>query len=848
MVDEVSAVGVSDDSGSRSDQATKPQRRRRAMTLRVVVTLVIGGIGVAYAWHLRWERNHPAAAVARTVGQGNAAARIQAIHEVEWLGRDDPEVAIPALMRAMDDPDAQVAAAAASALFLPTRNASTDASALADVGNAVQAVMKSLKDKRPEVRAAAAQTLWMLALSWSGPNALLDRRQVYDRLVEAAGDADAGVRLAALSGMGAVPFERADDPPSVVVAAMEDESPKNRAAAALALVRFRRGLPRVVPKFLRSLEATHPEKRAKYLEVLGTIRAPQFSADAVPAHVAMLASGDAEVRALAATALMTFHDEPGRRVPKEVRPFGATEPIAFKTAPTEAIGALVQCLSDARGSNAVVSEPSGRELMAAARERVGRQRVPESKDAVVVAAKALGQFAPGTEQAGEAIAALGKLLKTGTAEQRIAAARALGRFYIKDSPPAEPGQSREVSVPVAALTQAIADAEAPVRVAALDGLNDMEHMGRFATSRDLDTAIENALKDPIPECRIHAAWVIAHYGTIVDRYIPALIRLAEHDPNEEVRSACSGVISLDSGPFPAQVTPAIVPALVEALSSSDGALRISVCRLLGHLGEAARPAIPALIRALESAAKNRGYDDDREAAANALGQIAPETTGAPLVIAALARALKPDDSALTGSVASVLGRFGASAAPALPDMARVLREAMQQKRQRTAVCIGIALTEVDPHSPAAIEAVPALVGALRRPDGSVDQRSRAAEALGAIGPAASEAVPELAALLKRNGRTGRPRTADRANVARALGQVAQGTSQAELAISGLIDAVHEAQKWPGDEGNAEVIDALGQFGAQAAIAKPELSELAKVKNAQVSATARKALRRIEGSK
>jgi HEAT repeat protein len=623
-----------------------------------------------------------------------------------------------------------------------------------------------------------------------------------------------------------------DEPPSVLVAAMEDEREQNRAAAAFALVHFRRGLHRVVPALIRSLESARPETRAKYLEVLGAIRSPQFSAEARPALVSMLASADAEVRALAASALATY-----------------------KETPPEAIPALIRFLGDSRGTKPAGPEsprPSSQELMAMAVESPGpfvMQRVPPSpsKDTVVEAAKALGRFAPPTGQAGEAIAALVKVLRSGSALQRVAAARALGQFPIDPFQHPERGHVADVHadpLQIAGLTAALGDAETPVRVAALRAFHDVGMKTRFEASPELDAAIAKALEDAAPESRTQAAGAIAHYGAVADRFFPALIHHAEHDPDEQVRSMCCGVITLQSNPLPAQVTPAIIPVLTEALSSPDERLRRSVCQLLRQFGPAARPVIPALIRALQSPAQKKGYGDDRAAAAETLSQLAPGTPEAAEVIAALAKVLRPEETELTRAVASALGSFGASSTLAVPEMARTLREAVQRKRPLPAAWLAVALSRIDSRSPVAVDAVPALVEALGSRYGG-QFHSDAADALIRFGPAAADAVPELIALLKRSGRRGRGTPADRAVAARALGQIAPGTPQADLAVSGLIQAVQEVQRWPGDEGNVEVIEVLARFGPKAAGATPHLRELAKIP--RLSEAARKALSAIENS-
>ncbi len=147
---------------------------------------------------------------------------------------------------------------------------------------------------------------------------------------------------------------------------------------------------------------------------------------------------------------------------------------------------------------------------------------------------------------------------------------------------------------------------------------------RFKASPELNAAVAKALEDSTPQVRTQAAAAIAHYGDVADAFFPALVRHAEHDPDKEVRSMCSTVITLESQPLPSRVTKAIIPALTAALASDDGRLRWSACRLLRKFGPDARPAIPALIRAVQQPAKNQTGLDDRSEATETLAQIAPE--------------------------------------------------------------------------------------------------------------------------------------------------------------------------------------------------------------------------------
>jgi HEAT repeat protein len=194
-------------------------------------------------------------------------------------------------------------------------------------------------------------------------------------------------------------------------------------------------------------------------------------------------------------------------------------------------------------------------------------------------------------------------------------------------------------------------------------------------------------------------------------------------------------------------------------------------------------------------------------------------------------------------VASTLGRFGPAAAPAVPELSRVLQDAVDRKQSATAARIAGALGRIDPKSPAAIKAIPILVEALQSPRNRDPRDPKdAADALGHFGPVAVEAVPGLIAMFTDEHTALR----ERAPAARALGRIAPGTPQAEPAGSALIESLPAIQKHPGEYGNLEVFEALARFGPKAAEAIPQLRELAKSRNPEVGEAARKALGAIEG--
>ena len=172
------------------------------------------------------------------------------------------------------------------------------------------------------------------------------------------------------------------------------------------------------------------------------------------------------------------------------------------------------------------------------------------------------------------------------------------------------------------------------------------------------------------------------------------------------------------GPSPRAVT-----VLIEALRAgrSPGAAALE----LGQFGEAARPAVPALVR----------YLADDQAGPNAI--IAVGRIGDPegVAVAELRRIVAAAGSRHRGLAASALGEL--DAAEAVGDIA----SALDDDRTHTRILAARALGRI---GPAASDAVPALAALLEDDDDQV--RAPAATALGRIGDAAAPTVPALAVL------------------------------------------------------------------------------------------------------
>jgi HEAT repeat protein len=408
----------------------------------------------------------------------------------------------------------------------------------------------------------------------------------------------------------------------VLSGALEDPSERDRVAAAESLVRFRRGLPRVLPDFNRSFEKARPEARRAYTIVLERIRPRAFLAtEAVPALVSALASPDDEIRCLTATALAAFGEDARPAIPTLV-------------------ATICRPVRDPRPGAVDRRDPA----LAAARAILNI--LPEN---------AL-RLKPSVSIDSDSLSALAKVLHSGDPQVRAAVALALGRF-----------RPNPAVIPV--LGDAVRDPDAAVRAAALKALHDIGDSMPFVPPGTVGAA----LADQSPQVRYWAAGALGHAGLGIDAFVPELVRRAEHDPDAEVRAVCA--FELQEFLRPPAVTPRVVPVLIEALDCPDERVRRAACGLLARFGPASASAVPALIRLARLNADGRGVarDDssgiDPQAAATALGAIAPRTLHADNAATVLMEMLQAETASTRPEAIAViqaLARFGPHAHGAIP--------------------------------------------------------------------------------------------------------------------------------------------------------------------------------------
>jgi HEAT repeat protein/lysophospholipase L1-like esterase len=230
-----------------------------------------------------------------------------------------------------------------------------------------------------------------------------------------------------------------------------------------------------------------------------------------------------------------------------------------------------------------------------------------------------------------------------------------------------------------------------------------------------------------------------------------------------------------------------VPRLEGLLEGQDPLVRANAARALGRVGDAALVAVPALIAHLADADERV-----RWRAAEALDSIGPRADS----VAPLARLVHDASCPGRGLAAEELGRVGAEAVAAVPDLIGAASDPRPDVRWRAVWALG----QIGPR---ASMAVPALRTALE--DDAL--RWRAAEALGEIGPAALTAEPSLLALLHDSSSSVRWRAAT------ALGSIGARDAAPELAAAAS-DAAENVR--------LAAVTSLVELRAQAEVAEPAL--------------------------
>ena len=321
-------------------------------------------------------------------------------------------------------------------------------------------------------------------------------------------------------------------------------------------------------------------------------------------------------------------------------------------------------------------------------------------------------------------------------------------------------------------------------------------------------------------------WALQDIGPQYDAEVRSLIRVLESEQDRRIRkSAILALYLIGDAAIPA------VPALLTVASSGveDARLRSFAITVLATRADVADTIAPVMADILTSDADVFVIAD----AAMALHRLGASTIDA---VPPLARALRSSYLADRARAAEVLGLLGPESAEAVPLLADLVQDSDSRVRLSAIAALGRLGAE-------SWKAVPDLIGALE--DGNLDIRLAAARALGDIGPDARPAIPALVRMLGTR-RTWTPPSGE-SDAGRPLRYVdPHGEYCGRVSLSAPFDirSRDASQNVP----PIVAADALGAIGAAAVEAIPALTEAAYDQRTNIRRAAGRALDTIAGAR
>jgi HEAT repeat protein len=530
-----------------------------------------------------------------------------------------------------------------------------------------------LKDSHAGLRSTAARALGMI-----GPKA----RDAARDLEKFLGDTDAGVRVSAAEALWEILGPKAQGIRPVLVAGLEKGNPEVRARAAVVLGAIQD------PKLVDVLEAALGDEdggvRIQAAYALGKIGAPQT----MPRFLKALGDREVKVKIVSAQAIWQIAKRTEgvpvladalRDRDTDVRITAAAALGKFGRAARPAVPALSDALKD---SNAEV-----RAYAAAALHHIG----PEAKPAVGALLEALSNSDP---------------------TRRAHAAYALS------------GMGSEAREAAAALRKALDDPDGEVRLFAARAVWAGDP--RIDEVLPVVTRVLNEQRhDPV--LRSQAAAFLGSLGPPAHKAIPDLFE-ALHEEDPRIRASAAQACGEIGGPM-ARVA---YPGLASLADRSEDAVRSAAAEALKKVGRPTRADVDTLVRALDDRRPRF-----RASAAVSLWFLNREAKKA---VPALARALADEDDTVNRNVTFALAAIGPDAADAVPALRKMLGHPDDGRCGRAAYALG----EMGPR---ANDAVPELQQLLNRTTEKLGVRFQAARALWAISRQSAELLPVLSLAL-----------------------------------------------------------------------------------------------------
>jgi HEAT repeat protein len=455
------------------------------------------------------------------------------------------------------------------------------------------------------------------------------------------------------------------------------------------------------------LKDASPAIRAHAAAALGEVG--EAAKPAAQALVGLLADSDAIVRQQAVKALMRIRPGPRIMVPLCVRLLEDSDPgvrmrvlNAISDVGPKAVPGLIVALKNDKAAYwacLILREigPAGKDAVPALREKLGDKRPEIRREAILTLASMDAAAAPAVPEIAAALA---------DADSRTAATYALGRIG---------------KIPSKAEKLIRDNAKSDDKVLATTSLWALArvHPDDKELRRDAAQRLIEGLKDADPLARVAAARALAALPPAPEITMP-LWEKAFKDADDRVI-----VHALDAM---AALGPAAVPRLIEGLKNEKA--REHVAYVLGRIGPAAAPAVPALTSLIS--------DPDERVAQEAILALAAIGPDAKAAVPSLISGIKTPDNPNAHAAAFALGKIGKNADTAVP----ALIGRVGGSDPHLALVCAWALVNIKPDSAEITERVlPVLTKGLTAELPLA--RLGAAQALGKLGPAANDALPAL---------------------------------------------------------------------------------------------------------
>ncbi len=193
------------------DQTNAPERlRKRSLGVGLKTMLVLVATCGLVFWSFRAIReSNPILARIRSLQSSDVTTRIAAIESLGNVTTDDAEIAIPALIQALSDSDAQVRAAAVRSVCGDVVLLSRSNPKEPFLHSVQESLIRTLKDSNPTVRTDVVQALGGIAALYSAnspskPMVIGNPQPLLDALIPLIQDPSTETRVAAVQAIGAL--------------------------------------------------------------------------------------------------------------------------------------------------------------------------------------------------------------------------------------------------------------------------------------------------------------------------------------------------------------------------------------------------------------------------------------------------------------------------------------------------------------------------------------------------------------------------------------------------------------------------------------------------------------------